>query len=184
MKANSIFIKTLAILCLVSLVACKQDKNKQKDNKTIETESVEKSSANKQEAIKELNQEVEDFDEQYSVFLKGFYESINQVNAFTKGAEKDPTEKERILNNLSQLSKLNPEIEVPKNLKSEYQSSVDTLEGIYSEFTVLQEKLTDYVESEVWRDNKRSQIYEFGEKAEVLSRKYEHTFNQLSENMP
>lgn len=184
MKANSIFIKTLVILCLVSLVACKQDKNKQKENKTIETESVEKSTVNKQKAIVELNQELDNFDQQYSVFLKGFYESINQVNAFTKGAEKDPAEKERILSDLSQLSKSDAQIEVPKNLRSEYQSSVDTLEGIYSEFTVLQEKLTDYVESEVWRENKRSQIYEFGEKAEVLSRKYEHTFNQLSENMP
>jgi|GEM_PF-2057432 len=180
MKVNPIFIKTLAILCLMSLVACKQDKNKQETKKVIETESVKKPAADNQKAISELNQELEDFDQQYSTFLKGFYQSINEVNAFTKDAVKDDDVKKRILKDLSQQTKSDQHINVPKNLKSEYQSSVDTLAGIYSEFRSLKEELKDYVESEVWRENKRSQIYEFGEKAAVLSRKYEHTYNRLN----
>lgn len=182
MMRKTIFITALMITCLVSLVACKQNNNKKKEKEAteIKTESKKKASTEKQKDMVELNQELEDFDQNYSDFLKGFYQAINEVNAFSKEPKKEKAEKERILKNLSEAANTDQRIDIPKNLRNDYQRSVDTLQGIYSEFISLQDQLKNYVDSEVWKENKRSQIYEFGEKAEILSRKYEHTYDRLS----
>lgn len=161
------------ILTVVVVISCAKEKDKKQASPSTPTTVLQ------EEKEDVLIKELEKFDENYSEVLNSFYNSLNRVNSFVKNPDKN--NKESILKELTSSAKRK---KIKLSAHSTYKTSIDSLENIYNGFISLNEDLKNYLESEVWKENaNRSEIYQIGEKAEKLSRQYEHTFNNLMKEL-
>lgn len=168
---------SLLLCCFAFMFSCQKNKSKSSESETTPVQVDEK-----QQDVLVLKQELEIFDENYSDYVKKFYESLNKSNAFIKEGGKEEELKKEIMINFSSKPE-NIKIEVPENLKMQYEEQVKSLENMFSNFIVFQEELKKYIGSDAWKKDERKTIYNLNAKAEEVTLEYDRYFSKLMDEL-
>lgn len=172
------WIKTgLILICFSFLVSCGKNKKEAAD-KSTSTEMV----SDHQQEIKKLQDNISSFEEDYSDFVRRFYDDLNKLNAFIKEDGRDELLLKEVLTNLENPNK-SYEIDVPKDLQEEFQPSTQKVERIYHSFLDLQTQVRKYIETEHWKTDDRKFLYDINAKAEELTYEYEKHSDELHDKI-
>jgi|SRR5690625_2398004 len=173
-------IKVSVLFCCFTLLfSCQKNKEKSSSSENNSTQVDEK-----QQAKSALKQELEIFDEEYSSYVKEFYETLNKTNAFIKEGGKEEEKRKEIIIQISENAKPNSlNIDIPKTLEGQFDSEIKSIQSIFTNFIVLQSELEKYISTNAWQEDKRKTIYNLNAKAEELTSEYERYFSALTKGV-
>lgn len=176
MKNNWIKIG-LILICLNFMFSCGKNK-KDSTGKSTSTEMV----SDHQKEVQQLQKNVDSFDQEYSEFVRNFYDNLNKLNKFIKEDGKDIDLMKGVLADFLE-EKKHLEIKVPEGLQEDFQPVTQKMERIYHSFLDLQNQVQKYIETEEWTKDNREFLYDINAKAEELTYEYEKYSDELHDKI-